>query len=601
MLYRVREVRGRSAAGGPTLFQGVNPGGQATQPVRTIIKLRNQPVSLRSVSAPPPPSPTEFRRLLQASRRGENLVAAAFAVAVILLAIGAWAVWRSGARHRKLADEALQDQASYMAGMVAQHVQNQGQLVTRTLLRAWNETLGAGSPWPSTDSVRRRADAEAIGPDMPDLIPSRFFAGNDSTWRTTESTPPTDDPVLAQLARRSRDTLPPRGNFRMLVIPGARDTSLVFVMAASSSTPAFRWYGFETPIREFRDKIVQPRITALAYSFDWLRDSLGQKRPAADSLPPLAITMQSVDHRMLYRTPVEPHPPWIGSRLIDGGFAALITLSVEPAAVPILMQGGYPTNPVAPIAGAFAAGVLVLLLVARLAWRTLALSRQRDEFTSSVSHELRTPLTNIQLFAETLLLDRARTLDEQRSALETITRETRRLVHMVENVLAFSRVGRPALALVRRPERVDQLIRDVLASFDPLLRSHEIVVELTFEGPEIADVDGDAVRRILVNLLDNAVRYGPEGQTLRIAAINRSSSLELVIEDEGPGVPPADRERVWEPFERGSTTVDSGTGIGLAVVRQLVRLHGGDARVTEGRRGARFVVTLPGQSPADVA
>jgi signal transduction histidine kinase len=258
------------------------------------------------------------------------------------------------------------------------------------------------------------------------------------------------------------------------------------------------------------------------------------------------------------------------------------------------MQGGYPTNPVAPILATFALSVMVLLLAARLAWRTLALSRQRDEFTSSMSHELRTPLTNIQLFAETLLLDRARTPDEQRGALETITRETRRLVHMVENVLALSRVGRPAVVLVRRPERVDQLIRDVLASFDPLLRSHDISVELTFEGSETADVDGDAVRRILLNLLDNAVRYGPEGQTLRITAVNRQSSLELTVEDEGPGVPPHDRERVWQPFERGSTTVDTGTGIGLAVVRQLVQLHGGDARITDGRRGARFVVTLPG-------
>jgi signal transduction histidine kinase len=562
--------------------------------VRTIVEVRSEPVNLGLVPAMPPPSPGEFRRLLQASRRGENLVAAAFAVAVILLALGAWAVWRSGDRHRRLADEALQDQASYMAGMVAVHVQSQAQLTARTLLRAWNETLAAGPPWPTTDSIHRRARQEAIGPDLIDIVPTRFFAGDDSGWRTTEATSRPADPVLATLARRGQDSLPPLGDFRMLAIPADRDTSLAFVMAATIPRSGLRWYGFEIPIGEFRTKIVQPRITAMAYSFKWLRDSLGQNRSAADSLPPLAISLQSNDHKLLYSTPVTPHSPWIGSRSIGGGLASMVTLSVEPAAVPILMQGGYPANPVAPIAATFAAGVLVLLLVARLAWRTLALSRQRDEFTSSISHELRTPLTNIQLFAETLLLDRARTVDEQRSALETITRETRRLVHMVENVLAFSRVGRPALALVRRPERVDQLIRDVLASFDPLLRSHEISVELTFEGSETADVDGDAVRRILLNLLDNAVRYGPEGQTLRITAVNRQSSLELTVEDEGPGVPASDRERVWEPFERGSTTVDTGTGIGLAVVRQLVKLHGGNACITDGRRGARFVVTLPG-------
>ena len=521
-------------------------------------------------------------------------MAAAFAVAVVLLSLGAWAVWQSGERHRKLADEALQDQASYMAGMVASHVQNQVQLTARTILRAWRETLSAGSPWPTTDSIHRRALAEAIGPDLQDLRPTRFFAGDDSSWRSTDAAPHASDRALLALLQHSRDTLPATGNFEMRAITAGADTSLVFVMAGAGAAPGLRWYGFETPLSEFRERIVQPRITALAYSFKWLRDSLGQKRPASDSVPPLAISIQSMDHKLLYSTQVMPHAPWIGTRGISGGIGASISLSVEPAAVPILMAGGYPANAVTPIAVTFAAGILVLLLVARLAWRTLALSRQRDEFTSSISHELRTPLTNIQLFAETLLLDRARTLDEQRGALETITRETRRLVHMVENVLAFSRVGRPALALVRRPERVDQLIRDVLASFDPLLRSHEITVELLFEGPETADVDGDAVRRILVNLLDNAVRYGPEGQTLRITAVNRRSSLELTVEDEGPGVPASDRERVWEPFERGSTTVDSGTGIGLAVVRQLVALHGGDARITDGRRGARVVVTLPG-------
>jgi signal transduction histidine kinase len=365
-------------------------------------------------------------------------------------------------------------------------------------------------------------------------------------------------------------------------------------MAASHPRPGLQWYGFEVPLREFREKIVVPRIAMLAYSFRHLRDSLRQQSTAADSVPPLAIAIESYDHKLLYSTPAAPHSPWIGSRWITGGLAASITMSVEPAAVPVLMQGGFPRNPAIAIVVTFALGVLLLLLAARLAWRTLALARQRDEFTSSVSHELRTPLTNIQLFAETLLLDRARTADEQRGALETITRETRHLVHMVENVLALSRVGRPALSLVRRPERIDQLARDVIASFDPLLRAHDISVELAVEGAGTATVDADAVRRILVNLLDNAVRYGPDGQTLYVTAINRAGDLEIAVEDEGPGVPAADRERVWEAFERGSNATDTGTGIGLAVVRQLVKLHGGESRIRDGRVGARIVVTLPG-------
>ncbi len=113
----------------------------------------------------------------------------------------------------------------------------------------------------------------------------------------------------------------------------------------------------------------------------------------------------------------------------------------------------------------------------------------------------------------------------------------------------------------------------------------------------MAFVDGDAVRRILVNLLDNAVRYGPEAQTLRIRAVNSDHRLLLIVEDEGPGVALTDRERVWEPFERGTDNVDTGTGIGLAVVHQLVRLHGGEARIEDGNYGARFVVLLPCPHP----
>ena len=553
---------------------------------------------MEGVPPPPPSSPREFRGLIQAARRGENLVTAAFAVAVLLLAIGAWAVWRAGERHRKLADEALMDQASYLSGAIGSSVQNMGVFAARMLLRAWEETLAAGRPWPTTDSIHRRALNEAISPDMPDLVPGRFFVGDENGWRTTEDSSRASDPELSMLLDRSRDTLPKTGAFRMLVVPHDRDTSLVYVMAVAHPRPGYYWFGFDTPIAEFRQKVIQVRVKLLANSFRYLRDSLRQQTSPDDTMPPLAILVESVDHQTLYATAVRPHAPWIGSRWIMGGLAAMITVSVEDAAVPVLMSGGYPTNPAGKILAAFAFGVLLLAVGARLSWRTLALSRQREEFTSSVSHELRTPLTNIQLFAETLLLDRARTPEEQRSALETITRETRRLVHMVENVLALSRVGRPAIALVRRPARVDQLVRDVLASFDPLLRSHDISVELLFEGDETANVDGDAVRRILVNLLDNAVRYGPAGQTLLIVAENRAGALRISVEDEGPGVPVEDRQRVWQPFERGATNADSGTGIGLAVVDQLVRLHGGEVRIEDGRRGARFVVVLPGPTPA---
>ena len=224
-----------------------------------------------------------------------------------------------------------------------------------------------------------------------------------------------------------------------------------------------------------------------------------------------------------------------------------------------------------------------------VAWRALSLARMRQAFTSSVSHELRTPLANIHLYAETLMLERVTDPAARRAALETITREARRLGDMVENVLASARMARADEHLEARPDDIGRLVDEVLDAFKPLLASRGIRVEVDRLGPDIVTIDGSAVRRILVNLLDNAIRHGPDGQRLRIVVDNRGGSLLLVVEDEGPGIPAADRERVWLPFARGE---NGGSGLGLAVVRHLARLHGGDAVVGDHDRGARIEVRL---------
>ena len=107
----------------------------------------------------------------------------------------------------------------------------------------------------------------------------------------------------------------------------------------------------------------------------------------------------------------------------------------------------------------------------------------------------------------------------------------------------------------------------------------------------MATLDSDAVRRILINLLDNAIRHGGDGGMVTVRARHDATKLELIVEDRGPGIPAHDRERIWEPFERGE---GSGSGIGLAVVRQLVLLHHGTVDLeTVDPHGARFRVTLP--------
>lgn len=221
----------------------------------------------------------------------------------------------------------------------------------------------------------------------------------------------------------------------------------------------------------------------------------------------------------------------------------------------------------------------------------------RAGFTAAVSHELRTPLAQIRLFAETLLLDRIRTPEERRRSLEIIDQEARRLTQLVENTLQFSRAERGAAALDREPQDVARLVRLTVESFAPLAGARQ--ARLTAEVPETltAAVDEGAFRQILLNLLDNAVKYGPAGQEVRVTLTSESNQVRLAVEDEGPGIPERDRERVWQRFvrlDRDRETPAAGAGIGLSVVRDLVSLHSGRAWIEEGATGGcRFVVSIP--------
>jgi signal transduction histidine kinase len=247
--------------------------------------------------------------------------------------------------------------------------------------------------------------------------------------------------------------------------------------------------------------------------------------------------------------------------------------------------------------------VLVVVAVVQLR-REAELARLRSDFVSGVSHELRTPLAQIRMFSETLLLGRVRSELEGRRALEIIERETRRLTQLVENVLFFARAERRQPSIALETARLAPIVAEVVESFAPLASARGARIETTLDPSVTAAVDAGALRQILLNLLDNAVKYGPAGQTVRVrldlAASDGSRErtiARLTVDDEGPGISEQDESRIWRPFSRlahANTAATGGTGIGLAIVRQLVDLHGGQARVEPApSRGARFIVELP--------
>jgi signal transduction histidine kinase len=236
--------------------------------------------------------------------------------------------------------------------------------------------------------------------------------------------------------------------------------------------------------------------------------------------------------------------------------------------------------------------VLTAIAVQQLL-RERALVRLRTEFVASVSHELRTPLTQIRMFAETLLMGRVRSDEERTHALAVIDRESRRLAQLVDNILQFSRGERGHLRLTRERRDVAALLRESVDAFAPLAKARGMKIAVDAPATLVAEIDADAMRQIVLNLLDNAAKYGPDGQTI---VVTLEAGLRLTVEDEGPGIPERDRERVWQRYvrlEREEERAIAGAGIGLAVVRDLVRLHGGTARVEQGSRGARFVVEVP--------
>ncbi|HEY7567244.1 MAG TPA: HAMP domain-containing sensor histidine kinase [Gemmatimonadaceae bacterium] len=255
---------------------------------------------------------------------------------------------------------------------------------------------------------------------------------------------------------------------------------------------------------------------------------------------------------------------------------------------------------------------VVLALVALIQLRREhELARLRTDFTSSVSHELRTPLAQILLFGETLSLGRARSDEERTLAATSIVREARRLMHMVENVLHFSR-RRDAPDVRLEPLALTPYLADVVSSFAPLATVASMHIEL-HSSDAVVQADPAVLRQVLLNLLDNAVKYGRPGQTISIGAEridaehapeNGSGPTRLVrltVTDQGPGIAPSDRERVWSPYVRlmqDGQPRRAGSGIGLSVVRELVEAMRGrtwieGANGSNNASGARFVVELP--------
>jgi two-component system OmpR family sensor kinase len=228
-----------------------------------------------------------------------------------------------------------------------------------------------------------------------------------------------------------------------------------------------------------------------------------------------------------------------------------------------------------------------------------AMEKQR-EFTADAAHELRTPLTALKLQAQ--MLTRAASDAERAEAVATLHEGVERATHLVERLLTLARLEPEEGQQTMAPVSLHDRARQVVDEFTAAAASRNIHLGLAVAHP--VDVRGDegALRALLRNLIENAVRYTPAGGRIEVAVHQNEGRARLEIADNGPGIPPSERERVFDRFYRVPGTAEYGSGLGLAIVRRAAQLHGADIALGGGLdgRGVGVAVTFPANAPARV-
>jgi K+-sensing histidine kinase KdpD len=258
-------------------------------------------------------------------------------------------------------------------------------------------------------------------------------------------------------------------------------------------------------------------------------------------------------------------------------------------------------------------GILISELVARRDQSQLEVQQAqvqvqaeqlRSALLSAVSHDLRTPLATIAATASSLVEDGTDTdWPEKVELLQTVVDESNRLSRQVDNLLDMARLNSGAIALDRDWHVLEELVGLALARLRRELSNRTVQVLIPEQSP-LLFVAGDLVEQMLINLLENAVRYTPPGSRIEIAAMHSGDCVEIRVADSGPGLPPGSETKVFEKFFRGKTVVadgQRGVGLGLAICQAIARAH--DGEITAANRaggGAEFTIRLP-CPPADAS
>jgi len=251
--------------------------------------------------------------------------------------------------------------------------------------------------------------------------------------------------------------------------------------------------------------------------------------------------------------------------------------------------------------------------------RQLRLNELKSNFVSSVSHELRAPLASVRLMAESLERGKVSDPPKQREYFRFIVQECRRLSALIENVLDFSRIEQGRKQYDFEPTDLLALTRQTVQLMETYAAERGVNLQLQLPDPQPSTLnpqpsaDGKALQQALVNLIDNALKHSPKGDTVTVGLEVRSAESEqqphaprttqhatrihLWVEDHGQGIPPSEQEKIFERFYRRGSELrrqTQGVGIGLSIVKHIIEAHGGRVLVRSAPgQGSRFTLELP--------
>ena len=397
--------------------------------------------------------------------------------------------------------------------------------------------------------------------------------------------------IVGNLSRLARSSLPRWGYYFLIGSRG--DSTAAFALTRMPTS----WGDTVIYAVQYSNRSIDSMLAATFDDHDLLPGAIAVKGSNREILD---AEVRDAAGRVRFLSGEREHWTLDAAATLPASYGGLtVRMQIKPELAGRLIIGGLPRSRLPLLLALLVLATGLTAIAVMQLRREARFASDRSAFIASASHELRTTLAQIRLVVDMLRLDREKDPVRRHAALALVDREVTRLQHLVDTVLRFTRSGANAV-VIREPVDVAAEVRSVVAEFLPLAEPRGVHIDVRTPATPVVILEGGAVRQVLLNLLDNAVKYGPDAQTITVLVEAAGHGARITVRDTGPGVPAGERERIWRPFERGSAAgarAAGGSGIGLTVVREIAERHGGRAAVEASDGvGAVFVVELPGDA-----